>query len=76
MKVIAPLLLVFSLIPFTTPDGNPIYINRDQVVAITVAHSYDCKEGALTKIITSNGYSCVKEILENVRMKLDPDGTK
>lgn len=71
MKYLAPLLVVFGLVEFTTPDGLPIYVNREQVVAVTPSHDYDCKAGSLTKIITSNGYSCVTDILEAVRAKLE-----
>lgn len=66
MSYLAPILVVFALVAYTTPDDHPIYVNRDQVVAITKAHDYDCKPGAQTKIITGNGYSCVQETLEEV----------
>jgi len=62
MKYLAPLFVVFALVEYTTPNGHPIFINRDAVVAVTQAQPYDCKDGAGSKVITTTGYSCVQEI--------------
>lgn len=79
MKYLAPLLVVFSLVEFTTPNDHSIWVNRDQVVAVTHAASYDCKEGSKTKIIYGVSYSCVKETPEEVVNRLtagSPKGDK
>ena len=70
MKFIAPLLLLYALLQFTTPNGFPIWINRDQVVAVVHASEYDCKDGAKAKVIYGTAFSCVKETPEEVAKKL------
>lgn len=70
MNIIAPLLLLYALVAFTTPSGNPIWVNPDQVTAVTHSQPYDCKDGSNTKIIFSTGYSCVREEPDAVIEKL------
>lgn len=70
MRFLAPMLVVFSLVEFTTPNDNSIWVNRDQVVAVTHAAPYDCKDGANSKIIYGPTFSCVKETPAEVVEKL------
>ena len=60
MKYLAPLLVLFGLLEFTTPNGFAIFINKDQVVAVTHPNG-ECIIGTNTRVITTKGDTCVRE---------------
>jgi hypothetical protein len=63
MKWIAPTMVFFAvLLQYTSPAGRPLFINRDQIIAI--GEPAGCSEGTGSRILTGSGYLCVKETPE------------
>ena len=69
MKYLAPILTLFGLVCLTAPDGNGVWITREQIV--TVGHAADCGKGANAKLGLSQGTMCVQETPQQVIKKLD-----
>jgi hypothetical protein len=68
MRYIAPLLILFSFVSFLAPSGKLIWVNREAVVA--VAEPAACAPTAQSRLLTSNGYICVRESLQEAVDKL------
>lgn len=59
-----------KLVELTAPDGMPVEINPDQVVAVRpAAGQYDLR--ALTVIILESGLQAVREDIHEVAAKLE-----
>lgn len=71
MRIAAPIILTISLVLacFTAPDGNGVWISKNEVGA--VLHATDCAKGANTKIVTAAGSYCVLETPAQVRKLLE-----
>lgn len=70
MKYLAPLLVAFALIEYTTPSGFAIFLNRDQIVGVTHANESLCDRGSNARIFTTKGDACVRETVDQVVQKL------
>lgn len=72
MRILAPILLIISLVMvcFTDPNGFAAWVDREQVV--TVTHPLDCVSGANAKVSTGNGtFLCVRETVKEAIERLD-----
>lgn len=67
MKILAPLLVLFALIQYTAPNGFPIFISRDQIIAIV--EPSDCVAGSGARITTSGGTACIRETVQEALTK-------
>jgi hypothetical protein len=65
-----PLLLAIFVL-LTDPQGNDIYISREQVVAIT--NPSGCAADTHARLITVGGTLCVAEDPADVRRKLEEE---
>jgi hypothetical protein len=68
VKYLAPLLTIFAL--FTDPSGAPVWVAKLQAIAVTKPNSL-CKEGASAKIVTGNGFTCVRESVDETIRRLE-----
>lgn len=69
MKYIAPALVVFAIL--TDPQGNPIYVSRDQVTAILNTSPLICTDDSHARLLTLSGMICVAEDPADARRKLE-----
>lgn len=70
MKIIAPMLVLYSLLCLTAPDGSAVWLDAHQIVSLLRSHD-DCAAGAKTKVTLSNGtIACVQETQKEVLTKL------
>lgn len=69
MTYLAPILIVFSLVCLTAPDGNPVWVTREAV--ISVGNAADCAKGSNAKIGLNQGTLCVQETPQQVLKKLE-----
>jgi hypothetical protein len=70
MKIVAPFLVVLSLVGFTDPLGHHVYVARAQVVSVT--EPIDCTKTAHAKInIGSGSFLCVQETVDEVIRALE-----
>lgn len=71
MRFIAPLLIIFSLVCLTAPDGFAVWVEKDAVVSV-LRPTGECHPWAKTKVTLSNGTSmCVQEERKDVVKKID-----
>ncbi len=71
MKYLAPMLVLYSMVCLTDPQGFAVWIDRQQVVS--VSRSVDCAPAANAKISTGNGtFLCVRETVQQAVAKFDP----
>lgn len=63
MKYLAPVIVVVALLQYTAPSGHPLWIARDQIVAI--GEPATCDRGSGSRIFTSNSAVCVKESIQD-----------
>jgi hypothetical protein len=70
MKFLAPLLVLFSLVCLTSPDGQAVWVAREQVV--TVGPNRECTPAAKATLLLSNGsILCVRETVPEAHAKLE-----
>lgn len=67
MKYAAPIFVVLALLQYTAPSGRPVFVAREQVVAI--GDPADCAPNAGSRIFTSNTAICVRESIEQAVSK-------
>ena len=60
------------LMALTTPNGKPLWLASEGVVAITGPEG-DCDGRAKTRVATSNGDFCVTETPDKVKELFDED---
>jgi hypothetical protein len=71
MKIIAPLLLLYSLVCLTSPDGFATWVEKNAVVSI-LRPAGDCHPWAKSKVTLSNGSTvCVQEDRKDVVKKIE-----
>lgn len=71
MKFLAPFFVTFALIPFSDPEGKPVYVVRDQITSVSSPVS--CDHRANAKITLNGTFLCVKETVAQVLAKLSPE---
>lgn len=72
MKIIAPILLLYSLVCLTSPDGFGVWLQKEQIVSILRPTTSDCAPGSQTKVTMGNGTSvCVSESRKDVVKKIE-----
>lgn len=69
MKYLAPFLIIFAIL--TDPQGNVIYIARDEVVAVLNPSHYGCTSDSHARLLTLGGMICVAEDPADARRKLE-----
>lgn len=70
MKYLAPLLVAFSMVCFTDPEGFAVWLDRNQIVS--VSHPRDCTAAAQSKVTAANGtFFCIRETIKDALVKLD-----
>ena len=71
MKIIAPLLVLYSLVCLTSPDGFAVWVEKAQVVSV-LRPAGDCHPWAKSKVTLGNGTTvCVQEERKDVVKKID-----
>jgi hypothetical protein len=72
MRLIAPLLILYSMVCLTAPDGvRGIWLQKDQIVSILHGEE-ECVKGANTKVTLGNGTSvCVRETPKETLRKIE-----
>ena len=70
MKIIAPFLLILSLVCLTSPDGFAVWVEKAQVVS--VFRAIGCPASANTQVSLGNGLAvCVQEDRKTVVKKIE-----
>lgn len=67
MKWLAPAIVVVALLQYTAPSGHPMWIARDQIVAI--GDPVTCGPTSGSRIFTANSAICVRESIEEAVKK-------
>lgn len=71
MKFIAPILVLYSLVCLTSPDGFGVWLEKNQIVSV-LRPVGDCAPGSQTKVTLGNGTSvCVSESRKDVVKKIE-----
>lgn len=72
MRFLAPILLVFSLVCLTSPDGFAVWLNKDQIVSVHRPVDGECSPAAKSRIGLGNGNAvCVQEERSTIVKKVD-----
>lgn len=69
MKYLAPLFVIFALL--TDPQGQTIYISRDQVTAVMNTSPRICSDDSHARLLTLSGTICIAESPDDARRKLE-----
>lgn len=67
MKFLAPVIVLVALLQYTAPDGHPMWVARDQIVAITGPTT--CGPTANSRLFTANSAVCIKESIDEAVRK-------
>lgn len=74
MKWLAPIIVVIALLQYTAPSGHPLWIAREQIVAIGAPVT--CGPEAGSRIFTSNSAMCVRESIDDAVKKFQIESAK
>lgn len=67
MKYLAPAIILLALLQYTAPSGHPLWIARDQIVAI--GEPVTCGSASGSRIFTANSAVCVRESIDEAVQK-------
>lgn len=71
MKIVAPLLLLFSIFAvLTNPAGDRLFVAKAQVVVVRAPHRGECTNDGNSVVVTSTGTFCVAEDPEDAAAKI------
>jgi len=74
MRYVAPVLILIGLLEFTAPSGRAVFVAPSQITAIGDAAGCSYEKGA--RLLTSAGFLCVRESVEEVVKRFSDEAKK
>lgn len=65
-------IIIFSLLAFTNPKGDAIYVDRESIVSVSPGEGY-CRRLDLTRLNLGTDSQCVRETVEDVVKAIKAD---